>query len=350
MVDRLSSSTLYLMEHKPSGQLGIRVRSHIPSFFFAIILILVGTKGFAQDALRTAQIEQSIQKIFDGFGQMVWMQPRIDEVAAFGDDALPALNKKYEGTDDDKCWPIVSCMCKIGTDASLRFVRQILKEHKKPQAASKAVNDYPISREDEITPLLIDLLDMPRPLRYDAEERLKKMVGRKPSIAGELVGAMKDGINNGNDSKLGSILAFVSGYSNLWAVTMVPGEAPIRITNNFWREWWSRNKEKDVFGWLEESINAGDENHQSTVLERMWAIKDSRASPYFLKALDSPSPGIQYWGVAGLRSLDGTPLPQTGYPYERFLKEKDGLIMELKKKWEKAEYKPRSLPATNAGR
>ncbi|MCY3020854.1 MAG: hypothetical protein NTW87_17695 [Planctomycetota bacterium] len=318
-----------------------------------VVLILVGTKGFAQDTNRTTQIEQAIQRIFDGFGQKVALQPRIDEVAAFGDEAVPLLIKTYDVTDDDKCWPLVSCLCAIGTDTSLQFVRQILKEPKKIWAVSSAIKDYPIAREDDITALLIEVVRVPRlgakqgfKMNFDADDRLKKMIERKPSRAGQLVEALRDDDTVGAyGTPLGSILAFVSGYSNLWAVTM-PGKDPVKITNKFWTEWWSRNKAKDVFGWLQESIAANGEEHKTTVLQRMRATKDRRALPYFLKALESPSPNVQYCGVAGLKSLEGTPLPQTGYTFETFLKEKDGLIMELKRKYEKAEN---GQPQVNGG-
>ena len=317
-------------------------------------VFLAGTVASARAADHTTQIEKAIQGIFDGFGHKVEMQPRIDKVAAFGDEAVPLLIKAYDAADEDKSRPIVSCLCAVGTDASLRFVQQILKEPKNISAAIRAIVDYPITRENDITTLLIEVVRKPRQdakndtmLKYDAEERLKKMIDREPSRAGQLVDVMNDDDTAGTcGTPLCTILAHVSGYSNLWAVSM-PGKDRVKITSVFWVEWWRRNKEKDVFGWLQESIAANDEEHKATVLQRMWAIKDRRATPYFLKALDSPSVGVQYWGATGLKSLEGSPLPQTGYTFETFLKEKDGLILDLKRRYEKD---GNVQPSSNGGR
>jgi hypothetical protein len=293
------------------------------------------------------QIEQAIQHMVDGAGHKVDMRPRINTVVAFGDAAVPFLIKTFEKTKDENCWPVIDCLLAIGSDDSLAFAIKVVKEATKPYAAAVVIERFPVAREDEIMSLLLDSMRVSK-LHYNSSERLKKMIDRKPLCAGQLVRALKDdGANDAYDSVLGEILAFVSGYSNLWGAKMSPNSEPVRFTNTWWREWWNRNKDRDVFGWLEESINVS-EDHKSTVLQRMWAIKDKRALPYFLKALDSPLPSVQYWGVVGLQGLDesfrGKELPYTGTTYEAFLKEKDGIILELKRKFENADRKGTNPP------
>ena len=185
-----------------------------------------------------------------------------------------------------------------------------------------------------MTLFLIESLRVPK-LAYDSTERLRKMIDRKPARAGQLAATLND--DNSKDEQgrqIGDILAFVSGYSNLWAVKASSNSEPVKITNKWWREWWNRNKDRDIFGWLEESISIDNEEHKTTVLQRMSAIKDKRALPYFLKALDSPRPDVQYWGVTGLQGLDvGFQGKQLPYTYEAFLEKKDGLVLEFKKKY-----------------
>ena len=302
----------------------------------AMMLALAITKGAAQDTNRTIRIEQAIDQMLAGPGHKVEMQPLIDRIASFREAAVPSLIQRYEKTDDDRCWPLMSCMCQIGTDTSLNFVRQVLSEHKKKWATSRAIKDYPISKEDDIAPELIDLVGV-REQSYDAVERLKKMIDRKPSRAGQLVGALRDDHSlEAYEYELGEILAFVSGYSHTWCVGVPPGQDAVAYRNNFWREWWARNKDNGVFEWLQEAVISDNESRQAEALQRLWAIGDKRATPYFRKALDSLSNRVQYWAVVGLKGVEGT-MPKSGYLSETFDKEKDSIIPALKLKFSKTD-------------
>lgn len=292
---------------------------------------MVAASGMAQDTNRAAQIQQAISRMLDGLGHKVVMQPRIDEVASFGEAAVPSVLKIYEQTDDEACWPLVACLCQIQTDTSLNFVQGILREHKQRRATSAAIRYYPIPREDDITEHLIGLVGI-QAVGYDATERLKKMIDRKPSRAGLLVSALKDDKDQESYAyELGETLAFVSGYSHTWCVWVPPGRDPVAFRNDFWREWWKRNKDKDVIGWLVEAVTSDNESRQAEALQRLWATGDKRAQPYFLKALDSPSTRVQYWGVVGMKSMRGD-IPNSGlqYTWETFEKEKNTVIPGFK--------------------
>jgi hypothetical protein len=314
----------------------------------AVLLCIIAVGGMAQDSDQTAQIDQTIAHMLDGVGHKVIMQPRIDEVASFGEAAVLHLIKWYNQTDDKACWPLVACLCQIQTDSALRFVQGILKEHKKEWATRSAIKDYPVTREDDITESLIELVRMRGVVGYDATERLKKMIDRKPSRAGQLVSALKD--DKAQESfayELGEILAFVSGYSHTWCCFGVPpGRDPVTFRNDFWRDWWKRNKDNDVFAWLVEAVTSDNESRQAEALQRLWAVADKHALPYFLKALDSPSTRVQYWGVVGLKSVQGT-LPHSGlqYTWEIFEKEKNTIIPSLKQEFERQQpTKGRAAP------
>lgn len=296
------------------------------------LLCMMVTSGMAQETNRTAQIQEAIAWMLDGLGRKVDLQPRIDQVAAFGDAAVPSVVKTYEQADDGACWPLVACLCQIQTDAALSFVQGILRENKKRRSIEAAIRYYPIRREDDITEILIGLVGV-ETVGYDATERLKKMIDRKPSRAGLLVAALKDDKSEERYAyKLGEILAFASGYSHTWCVGVPPGHDPVVFRNDFWREWWNRNGNKDVFGWLVEAVTSDKDSRQAQALQRLWAIRDKRAMPYFLKALDSHSTRVQYWGVVGLKQLEGS-LPKAGYLWETFDKEKDSIIPLLKQKF-----------------
>ena len=91
-----------------------------------------------------------------------------------------------------------------------------------------------------------------------------------------------------------------------------------------------------MFGWLAEAVSSDNESRQAEALQRLWASADKRAVPYFLKALDSPSTRVQYWGVVGLKSMQGI-LSHSGLQYsqEMFEKEQDVTIPLLKQEFEK---------------
>ena len=293
----------------------------------------------AEYSVHTEQIEQAIQDMLSGLGHKVVMQPRIDAVAAFGDDAVPLLIDRYRQTADDRCWPLISALCQIRSSAALQFVRQILKEHTKRYATSASIREYPIENEDDIIGLLIELLRVDEQ-QYDATERLKKMLDRKPSRAGQLVGLLRDDSDSKDfNYRIGEILAFVSGYSDTWCVWIPPGQDRIAFRNAFWQDWWKRNRERDVFGWLTEAVSSDNDSRQAQALQRMWATRDRRAIPYFIAGLNSPSEQVRYWAVVGLKQAEGS-MPDSGYLSETFQQEKGQIITRLKVKFGKKTIEP----------
>jgi len=278
-------------------------------------------------------IEQAIEHMLSGHGHKVVMQPRIDAVASFGEDAVPLLVKRYETASDESSSLLVSSLCQIASPNALSFVRQILTDHAKPQSTANAIREYPIDHEDDIVGLLIELVRV-QGQRYDASERLKDMIQRKPSRAGELVQALEDQADSeGFSHQLGEILAFVSGYSHTWCVSIPPGENAVVFRNEFWRNWWSRNRSEDVFGWLVETVTSDNDSRKAQALQRMGTAGDRRAIPFFIKGLDSQSERVQYWAVVGLKGIERS-LPATGYAYESFEREKSEVISRLKQKLE----------------
>ncbi|MBC8869321.1 MAG: hypothetical protein H8E44_07875 [Planctomycetes bacterium] len=278
-------------------------------------------------------IEQAIDHMLSGLGHKTVMQARIDAVVGFGEDAVPLLMKRYGMTDDDRSWPLVSSLCQIATPTAREFVRQILTDHRERRATITVIRDYPVEHEGDIVGLLIELLHVRRQ-QYDASERLKEIIQRKPARAGELVQALEDEAESeGFSYQLGEILAFVSGYSHTWCVSIPPGEDVVVFRNGFWRDWWSRNRYKDVFGWLVEAVTSDNDSRKARALQRMGASGDRRAIPYFIKGLNSQSESVQYWAVVGLKGIEGS-LPATGYPYESFEREKIRIIPRLKQEFE----------------
>ena len=303
---------------------------HILSALIVALLLHATAPCRAGDPACIEQIEQDIEYMLSGLGHYsVKMQPRIDAVVAHKDDAVPILIRQYEQTTDEECWPLVSSLCKLETPQALQFVRRVMQEHTKIFTTQSAIRIYPVAKEDDIIGILIELLNVDGSVHYDANERLMKAIERNPNRAGKLVATLQD------DSELESthiydVLARMSGYSYTWCVGIPPGQVPIIYRNNFWRDWWTRNSEKDVFGWLEEAASSDNASRQATALQHMGS--DERAIPYFIDGLDSPSESVQYWSVVGLRRIESS-APSGGYRSESFQLEKHHEIPRLKKKF-----------------
>ena len=302
----------------------------IPIFISSAVLTLAHAQTNISDE---KEIEKDIDYMLNGLNEFkVNMQPRIDQVVKYGDIATPLLIKRYKEIEDIKCWPIISCLCKISSDNSLEFIRKILKEHKNRRATSHAINDYPINKEDDIVEILINLI-REKTYDYDASERFKKIIMRNPKTAGALVAALKDDDNLWEYYyHLGEILAWVSGYSNTWAVSVPPNENPAAFRNRFWREWWERNQGKEVFEWLLETINTNNSSRKAQALQMMAFLNDKRASIHFVDALDDSSESVRYWAVVGLKKLSNT-CPESGYKWEDFKKEETKIIEILQKEY-----------------
>ena len=61
-----------------------------------------------------------------------------------------------------------------------------------------------------------------------------------------------------------------------------PGETVQGKYGKIWRDWWTRNKDKDAFQWLEETMKSAlprQENLRKEVLNQMGKLRDRRAVP-----------------------------------------------------------------------
>ncbi|MBN1355522.1 hypothetical protein JXA40_04525 [bacterium] len=298
----------------------------------AVLLVAGSNPGCVKHGNRQQRIEQAIDKLTGTDLIKISMQPRIDAVVTFGEEAVPLLIERTTKTDDARCRPLVIALCQIGSPEALRFVRQIMKAHTKRYATAAAIEKYPVENESDIIDLLIDLLHG-EVHQYISKERIKAMIERKPSRAGHLVESLRDEPDF-RDFNLHAkeILAFVSGYSYTWDVRIPSGQDPVVFGNNFWRDWWKRNMGKNVFGWLEEPALSDNETRQVEALRRMSHLRDERAIPYFTAGLDSPSERVQHAAVVGLKALEGS-LPESGYLLETYREEKADVIVHMKLKY-----------------
>jgi hypothetical protein len=290
---------------------------------------------FSKKVAPPPQNDREITKAVDELAEYRGMEDPeelIDRIAAVGDKAVTHLIQRFEKKENDN---LVVCLCKIGTDRSLAYVRRLLDKHQSQDPRLTVIRNYPAAKEDDILPALVDIVTGPQDyVRYKAEERLECMIKRKPSRAGALVAALKDdGPRDDGNFTTYEILASVSGYNHTWGF-VPPGEDGAAYRRKFWRDWWARNKDKDRFGWLEEAVTSSpdSEPRQCEALGSMASLRDKRAVPYLLKALDSPSDKIKFYAVQGLRYLDSG-VPDTKYTYEMFVKEKAKVIPALRQQF-----------------
>ena len=280
-------------------------------------------------------IQSDIDQLLGGLQHKVNLQERIERVAKHGTNAVPLLIDRYTRSEPDKRWLLAACLCQIPTIASLDFLKAILQRHQDPQATSEVIQRFPLENEDQITLLLVDLLGVARQ-SLEAQERLQKMIFRKPSKAGDLVRAMdlSDKSMTGRNWNIGEILASVSGYSHTWCCFGPASTDWGAWQHEFWTSWWKRNKDKEPFDWLIETLQSDPRNdsRQAETLQILGSLKDPRAAACLLEALDSESERVRYWAVVGLQRLDGTLNPR-GYLWENFQQDQAQVIKHLKQKF-----------------
>ena len=273
-------------------------------------------------------IESDITNLLSLHGKVSIQTRRscFEKVVAHREDAVPALIHRYGTSGAVDKPPIVECLCAIATDKSLAFVTDILRRHEDKYATWCAIRCYPVEREAEITPTLVSLLAV-QDYGWNAQERLLEIMRRKPRQAEALVKALRDeaGLEK-VDYSIWDVLQQVSGYGYEWGGWSPPGTNPLAYRKTFWKEWWERNKDRQFFDWQVEALP------RAQALQNMGALKDRKAIPYFLKALDSPSQGVRYWAVIGLQKLDGTHNP-SGYIFEKYVAEERVVIERLRKKY-----------------
>ncbi len=273
------------------------------------------------------EMSESIKPLMKGRNT----QSLIDGVVKYGDAIVPLLIEKYKVLEDEKCYLMITCLCKISSERALKFVRQVIQEHDKRLSVGCAIREYPHEREDDIIQSLIELLNVEY-VEYYASERLEKMIIRNSCRAVFLINALDDKKTVEYNGKLGNILGLVSGYRQTETSYTPPGQDQVLFYNKFWRDWWNRNRDKEVFEWLIEAINTENVARKAYALQIMGTLMDQRAAPYFVASLDDKSENVRFWAVVGLRELDGT-YPSTGYSWETFKNEEEEIIDFLKHKF-----------------
>ncbi|MBI3851050.1 MAG: HEAT repeat domain-containing protein [Verrucomicrobia bacterium] len=305
--------------------------------FGALLLLCVSVQGF-----EPKEVQADIDHLLAGLGRKVNLEERIERVAQHGTNAVPLLIERYGQSDPEQRWLLAACLCQLPTVGSLDLLRSILRSHEDQRASSQVIRRFPLEYEDQITMILVDLLRVAR-LSFDAEERLRKMIARKPSRAGDLVSAMDlaDKSMTGKNWSIGEILADVSGYKHTWCCFGPPGTDWGAWQRDFWTKWWIRNKDKEPFDWLAETLQSDLKNgsRQAEALQVLGSLKDPRSAAFLLEALDSESERVRYWAVIGLKRLDGS-LDPTGYRWETFQKEQAPVISQLKQKFSNQEHNP----------
>jgi hypothetical protein len=196
------------------------------------------------------------------------LQPVIQRIVSYGDGAVPILTRRLENKSELKPFhadPLIICLCRIGTDASLKPIQEILKNPSQSldlstvqgQELVAAIREYPTNREAEVLPQLIRLTDPPYSgmVSYTATERLREMIRRQPTVAGVIVASLDDDPKREKYSwNLGDILALESGHYARWGV-FAPGPYTnlVALRNSIWRDWWERNKNKSIAEWKAEA-------------------------------------------------------------------------------------------------
>ena len=285
--------------------------------------------------LEPEEIQADIDHLLSGLGGRVNLQERIDRVAKHGTNAVPVLIETYSRSEPEKRWPLAACLCQIPNAESVDFLKTILRSHEDRRAASEVIRRFPLEYEDQITLLSVDLLGAAH-LSFDAEERLRKMIFRKPSRAGDLVRAMgtSDKTMTGMNWQIGEILAHVSGYSHTWCCLGPSSTDWGAWQQEFWTGWWKRNKDKEPFDWLVETWRSdpGNDARRAEALQILGSLNDPRSAAFFLEELEAESERVRYWAVVGLQQLDGTFNPG-GYQWETFQQEQAQVIKHLKQKF-----------------
>jgi hypothetical protein len=279
---------------------------------------------FSSQAVESREIQADIDHLLGGLGHKADRQAQIERVVKHGTNAVPLLIERYTRTEQERRWPLATCLCQIPTIKSLDFLKDVLRTHEDRQATSEVIRRFPLEHEDQITLLLIDLLEVTHQ-SFEAQERLRKMIFRKPGRAGVLVRAMgSSGKSVTGRNKIGEVLAYNSGYSHTWGVWQ----------HEFWTAWWERNKDKEPLDWLVETFRSDPKNdsRRAEALQVLGSLKDPRSVPVLLEGLGSESERVQYWAVVGLQRLDGT-LKPSGYRWETFQQEQMQVIEHLKQKF-----------------
>ncbi len=302
-------------------------------FITFIVIFFSASSSFS---FTDADTISDIDKMVSLFGTKANIQLWIERIVKYGEPAVKHLIDKYNAIKDEKRWPIVVCLSQIPTDASINFLKDILKHHEGRYSTSATIKNFPIEYEDGILPMLIELLTVQptRFFRWDTSERLKEMTEREPERAGFLISNLKnDTLYKDRNEQIYEILEYVSGYHHWsWAESKIEPKTEadfITLRNSFWHDWWSKNKSKDQVEWLGEHLSSDNEWRRAHACAVLGSLNDPKIIPFLLKSLDDNSQRVRYWAVIGLKKWNNT-YPSGGYLFEVFKQEEREEIKKLK--------------------
>jgi len=226
--------------------------------------ICVATDKVANKNAASNTIALEVDNLLNAHGKVNWV-PMVELIVSYGDQAVPILtNRLVLGNDDGRFqFCLVSALCKIDTDASLKPIRGLLqdssldqeiitnrmsREHgifNRYQELETAIREYPKNREMEILPQLIHYSDFSFSiLSFWSCDRLRVMIHRHPAVVGAMIASLDDKRDQFSYN-LGDILNRELGNPFRWppgSVSDTPQNAAARY-NSFWRDWWQQNKD-----------------------------------------------------------------------------------------------------------
>lgn len=254
----------------------------------------------------------------------------VAKIVAFGDQAVPALIEEVQKTDGDwKKRPLIASLCRIGSDRARDFLRDFLNKRNQQETMSVAmlIQEYPIKNEMEIRDTLINLLFYPNVLwNWEVSERSKAMIVRNPQWIGFIIKRLGDAKPDSAPVSVYTVLENITGY-DLWACFEVKGEC---LRDEFWRQWWKRNQNKNQIEWLLEPLRSENAWRREQACKTLFNVSHPRVKDYFLKLIDDPEQKVRYWAVYGLKRLEGF---KDDYLFEDYIKNEQKDITELKQKF-----------------
>ena len=297
----------------------------------AILVVLCVALPVMAENVSTNQmlIEKDIDRMLSAMRGKFSLSSHVDHIAEYGGSAVPVLIRKYSEAPEERRWGLVACLCRLPTPESCNFLTTIIQKHTDRKSTSYAIRHYSMQQEADIVDILIEILPVQK-CSWDTSERLKDMIFRNPEIAGQLVDELVDSTSSApKNQQFYDILEHISGNANTWHGRIPAGKITPESQNQFWRDWWKRNQEKEAFDWLIESLYRDEGGRRSHAVQMLGTLKDRRSIPYFVSALDDEEYSVRYWAVVGLKKVDGT-YPAGGYLSEKFQADEDKIIAELK--------------------
>jgi beta-lactamase regulating signal transducer with metallopeptidase domain len=219
----------------------------------------VSVPAFTNGGASSNVIAADVDEIVNARGKYD-AEPTIQRIVSYGDAAVPILTNGLANTNmsDSYKFALVRCLCRIGTETSLKPVREILQNSPRGQTLWTAIREYPTNRDVEVLPQLIRLEDpASEPLAtFWATERLREMIRRQPSVAGVIIASLDDDEKRWQFSwNLGNIIAEESGHANRWGIFgSSDPNTQVAQRNSIWRAWWERNKNKSIEEWKAEAL------------------------------------------------------------------------------------------------